>query len=665
MKAWFALLITSVLAFNLLAQERGIDIEAHIANIIQQGDEAENQGYYDLLLYYVDNPIDLNKTTSQELAQLGLLSPAQISEILEHINTTGRLMSIYELQVLPSFTPADIRRIMPFVTVSTDESLGKSLAGLFKGRNNYATLGYARAMPTAIGYQNNTYLGPPDRMQLRFRLRNPGHASIGLNAQKDPGEQWLTGTKIPAPDYLSAHAFLENQGRVKQFIVGDYRLQFGQGLVLGAGFMVGKNIETVATVKQSTLGILPYTSITENRFFRGTGLTLGLSKHVQVTMFYANQKLDATLTDSTATTVSAIRTSGLHRTAAELNAKGQLHAQAWGSAITFTNDKLSTGVLLVNSQFDKNIVPPPRDYNKYRFTGNRLLNYSWFGQYQAGGFLIFSEVARANNAGMGINLGVIGSVTKYVSLSMLYRKFDPDFHSLYGLPFAERGAIGNENGLYWGIQLVPLRRVTLAAYYDMYRFPWLTSATAAPTNGLDFMRRLAYNINEEAKAFIQVRNESAPQREDAGNTFINQPANLLKSVINFDYNLEHPVTFRTRAQYNNFNNTEEGWLIYQDINYSSMKVGVTGRMLIFDTDSFNARQYAYEKDVLFTYNTKMFNGKGISYYLMLKYKPIRNLALRLKWSYTEYADRNEIGSGNDLLPDNQKNQVTAQVHYVF
>ncbi len=665
MKSWLLTLVVVSLAGHLPAQERGIDIEAHIARLIQQGDEAENQGYYDLLLYYFDNPIDLNKTTGQELAQLGLLTRQQIADILAHIEATGKFMRIYELQALPSFTLADIKAIRPFITVSVDATLHKTLKGLFKGKTNYTTLGYSRLTQTALGYRNGAYLGSPDRMQLRFRLRNPGHASLGFSAQKDPGEPWLSNARIPRPDYLSAHAYLENQGRVKQLVVGDYRLQFGQGLVLGAGFMVGKNIETVATIKQATLGILPYTSITENRFFRGGGLAVTLTKGLTVTLFYSNQKLDATPADSAATVVSAIRTSGLHRTAAEVQAKDQLHEQVWGTAITLDLARFSTGMVIVNSLFDKTIVPPARDYNKFKFTGNKLVNYSWFGQYQAGSFLVFGEVAQTGKAGMGINLGLIGSISKFVSLSMLYRKFDPDFQSLYGLPFAERGTIGNESGFYWGIQLYPLRKLAIAAYYDMYRFPWLTATTAAPATGLDYMVRLSYALSEEANAFVQLRHESGRQRENRGPTFVNQPVTLLKSVINFDYNLEHPLTFRSRAQYNLSGGAEAGWLLYQDINYSHLKIGVTARILVFDTDSFNARQYAYEKDMLFTYTTRMFNGQGVSYYLIIKYKPLRHLALRCKWSYTEYAGHNEIGSGNDLLEGNRRTQITAQLHYVF
>ena len=104
MKWLFIIFITLIMPIQAIAQDTSFDIETHINNIIRQGDETENQSYYDLLLYYYDNPIDINKTSEQELSLLGMLSVEQIAELLAHINKTGEFMGINELQVLSSFS---------------------------------------------------------------------------------------------------------------------------------------------------------------------------------------------------------------------------------------------------------------------------------------------------------------------------------------------------------------------------------------------------------------------------------------------------------------------------------------------------------------------------------------------------------------------------------
>ena len=72
-------------------------------------------------------------------------------------------------------------------------------------------------------------------------------------------------------DFWSAHLMLENQGKFRKLIVGDYQLQLGQGLLFGAGFGVGKGAETVNALQRVTLGIRPYTSVLEGGFLRGAG----------------------------------------------------------------------------------------------------------------------------------------------------------------------------------------------------------------------------------------------------------------------------------------------------------------------------------------------------------------------------------------------------------
>ncbi|MEN8250095.1 MAG: helix-hairpin-helix domain-containing protein, partial [Bacteroidota bacterium] len=669
------LIFISLLIINLpvFAQQGfntsgSFDIDSHINSILSNLDETATQDYYNLLIHFYDNPVDLNKTNGQDLIQLGLLSNEQIDNILAYKKDTGPFKSIYELQVIEKISANEIRALFPFVTVSKTQSLKQVFSEIGHGKRNYATIGYSRILPLAIGYTDDSYLGSPDRTQVRLRLRNPGHISIGLSAQKDPGENWLSNSKIPSPDYVSGHIYLENQGKIKQMALGDYRLQFGQGLVLGAGFMVGKNAEAVTTVKQSNLGIIPYSSITENNFFRGTGVTLQIHENMDISVFYSNQHLDATpLKDQVINAVSAIRTSGLHRTASELEAKDLLHEQVWGSAFIYNKDNYSTGLLITGTNFDKPVLPSPKDYNQYYFSGNNLLNYSWFGQVESGSFIFFGELAKTYKAGEAINIGAIGSLTKYISTSLLLRSLSKDFHSFYGLTFSERSQIANESGIYWGINLYPLKKLSISAYYDMYKFPWLTLSTAGPSDGQEYLIRINYEFNDLTHGYFQLRKETSESKENIGIVDVNQPRSLLKTIINLDYNLESPFTFRTRLQYNLFtaSNEEEGWLFYQDINYKSRNIGVSGRILFFDTDSFSARQYAYEKDMLFSYNTKMFNGKGVSYYLLLKYKPVRNLSVRVKWSYTEYLDQDELGSGNDLIEGNTKTQLNAQVHYTF
>ena len=56
---------------------------------------------YENLLQYYQQPLNLNKAGGEALANLLLLSPLQIDNLLGYIRDNGVLLSVYELQAVP------------------------------------------------------------------------------------------------------------------------------------------------------------------------------------------------------------------------------------------------------------------------------------------------------------------------------------------------------------------------------------------------------------------------------------------------------------------------------------------------------------------------------------------------------------------------------------
>lgn len=69
-------------------------------------------------------------------------------------------------------------------------------------------------------------------------------------------------------DFWSIHGMVENYKGFRKIILGDYQLQFGQGLIFGAGFGVGKGSETINALERVNTGAKPYTSVIEGGFLR-------------------------------------------------------------------------------------------------------------------------------------------------------------------------------------------------------------------------------------------------------------------------------------------------------------------------------------------------------------------------------------------------------------
>ena len=94
--------LSMLISLACAAQERSEIIQQRIEFISEQL-ETENIDLTNLLEqfnFYIDNPIDLNKSSREALNDLGLLTDIQISDLLVHRKLHGKLISIYELQSL-------------------------------------------------------------------------------------------------------------------------------------------------------------------------------------------------------------------------------------------------------------------------------------------------------------------------------------------------------------------------------------------------------------------------------------------------------------------------------------------------------------------------------------------------------------------------------------
>ncbi len=643
-----------------------IDLESHIEQILlAKGEEADNQSYYELLVQFANNPISINTCNASELAVLELLSPTQVQELILYRSENGLISNRYELLSISSLSIADIKAILPFISFNKPIKLGQVLKQTISNQHNYVLASISRILEPADGFNSDKFMGDPNLYNLRIKFVNPGHSTLGLTLQKDPGELiFRTDTLHKGPDFYSFHYYIQNQGRIKQLALGDYKLQFGQGLLLGAGFLVGKNASSITSI-QTTLQIQPYTSLTEYRFFRGIGTTLELSPNLELSLFYSNKRKDASI-DVAKTNFTSLRTNGLHRTQSEILAQNSIQEEVAGSALVYRTSKLEVGVIGLYNKFSIAFNPKKNLSNFYKFQGKENYNISAFGRFHYQNITLYTEAAHTLKNGFAINAGVIASLSKAIDFSFQYRYLDPDFHSFYGVSFAESTTLSNERGAYWGITIKPTRSFTITGYFDMFKFPWIKSAIPQPSSGNDALIRVSYKLKKSALFYTQVQSE---QKAKNLNTVVKEAANqqLIKYVLNLDYNLESNISFRSRLQWTKsyFINEDIGLLIYQDINVKIKKITVSGRYAIFDTDGFLARQYMYEKGVLYSFNTPQFSGKGVRYYITAKFSPVKRIALRAKWSQTKYFDRTIIGSGLAETLGNSRSQITFQLKYDF
>ena len=64
-------------------------------------------------------------------------------------------------------------------------------------------------------------------------------------------------------DFSSYHLALYNLGIINKLVLGDYLLEFGQGLVLWSPYGLSKGADAVYPIKKRNNIIKPYTSSTD------------------------------------------------------------------------------------------------------------------------------------------------------------------------------------------------------------------------------------------------------------------------------------------------------------------------------------------------------------------------------------------------------------------
>jgi hypothetical protein len=461
--------------------------------------------------------------------------------------------------------------------------------------------------------------------------------------------------------------------------MGDYQLQFGQGLLLSSGLQVGKGAETITTLRRSSVGVRPYSSVLESTFFRGAAATVLLTPTVRATAFVSRKRIDANVQQATDSLAefsefsAGFQLTGLHRTPAELANRQTVRETVTGGNLGYTSRSghLAAGVTAVNSHFSTPLQRRTELYNQYEFRGQGNLALGAHYSYVRGNVLFFGETARSSGGGWGSVNGLLASLAATLDVSALVRHYTRDFHTLYGNALSENIRNINETGLYLGAKLRPVARWEVSAYYDQFWFPWLKYQVGAPSRGHDWLVRLAYAPTKTSLLYAQLR-----ARQKAYDASTDQPVPIpvpttrQSLLFYYDTNPTLALGLRTRVQANRYREDlgswERGYVLAQDASVTvSRRLRLTARYALFDTDSYDARQYVFEQDVLYAFSVPALSGQGTRIYGIAEISCTPQLTLWLRLAETHYRKQSTVGSGLEEIQGPRRTELKAQARYRF
>ncbi len=660
-----------------------LDFERVIENLLpQQEVDVNYNDLYDRLFTLYSNPLDINAVQRTDLQSLFFLTEEQITNLIEYRREYGTILSYFELMYIESFDNETIQRLIPFIAVNINARTSlKSSIG--QPDNNWLIVrhqtileqkkGYTQADSIGPGKYSSRYAGDPNRLYVRYLYSKSNDYSFGFTIEKDPGESftWDANTSRYGFDYYSFHGMIENRCGFKKIIIGDFSMDYGQGLIFGSGIRIGKGFEPITTIRRNNLGLKPYRSVYENKDFSGIAVSTSI-KSLELNVFYSFVNRDAIIREDTIDDkdefITYIQTIGLHRTPTEITAKHTLRDQSVGGNINYKtkSKKLEIGINGIFTKYNVPILPNRKRYNQFDFYGiTNSLGGAYFNYYLKNTH-IFGELAISQNKGKAISTGVITSLSSQVQASIHFRNYDRNFYSFSGEAFGENSNIANEQGIYWGLKILPISRLVFTAYLDFFRFPWPKYQVDAPSKGVDFMSAITYSVNNNLVFRIQYRSKTKEvnyQNDEMPIVSI-QPKTTDRFLFDMNYAVSSNFSIKTRVQSTKVDfitGKSTGFIVAQDINYAHKNISLSARFALFDADNFDNRQYIYERDLLYVYSIPFFFNRGARYFLLARYNVTRKISLWAKFAQTKYVGVTSIGSGLEEIEGDTRTNVSFQM----
>ena len=167
----------------------------------------------------LQEPVNLNSATREQLEQFPFLSDIQIEHLLAYIYIHGQMETIYELQLVEELDRQTIQYLLPFVCIKAiNNEPAFRWKTMLKDAGRYGKNEVLTRLDIPFykrkGYEQ-TYLGPSVYNSVKYTFRYRDQLYAGGVAEKDAGEPLAALHNRYGYDYNSFYIFLQNCGRMK------------------------------------------------------------------------------------------------------------------------------------------------------------------------------------------------------------------------------------------------------------------------------------------------------------------------------------------------------------------------------------------------------------------------------------------------------------------
>ena len=618
----------------------------------------------------LQEPVNLNSATREQLEQFPFLSDIQIEHLLAYIYIHGQMETIYELQLVEELDRQTIQYLLPFVCIKAiNNEPAFRWKTMLKDAGRYGKNEVLTRLDIPFykrkGYEH-TYLGPSVYNSVKYTFRYRDQLYAGGVAEKDAGEPFAALHNRYGYDYYSFYLLLQNCGRLKSLAVGNYRLSFGQGLVMSTDYLMGKTIYASSFNNRST-GIKRHSSTDEYNYFRGVATTVALTKRLSVSAFYSHRNMDGVVTDGE---ITSVYKTGLHRSRKEADKKNLLTSQLTGGNVSYQQNHIRLGITGVYYVFIRSYEPELTGYSKYNIHGNHFYNLGIDYAYRWRRFSFQGETAIGKQGWASLNR-LQYSPVQDIQFMLIHRFYSYDYWAMYAHSFGEGSTVQNEQGYYVGLETTPFSHWRFFVSFDLFSFPWKKYRINKPSRGTDGLIQATFTPRTNLSMYLKYRYKQKERDLTGSKGTLTLPIFHHQLRYRLNYSLNDVFSSRTTLDYNHFHSQDraatKGYQVTQMISsqlpWTRLFADVQGSY--FCTDDYDSRVYVSEKGLLYTFYTPSFQGRGFRCAVRLRYELNKHWLFITKFGETIYLNRNEIGSGNDLIYGNKKADIQMQLRIKF
>lgn len=628
-------------------------------------EESENwQMSYDELSEFAENKMDLNTASDEDLQRLPFLSSQQVMDIREYLYHYGPMKSASELMMIPSidYNTRQLLLLCTYIGKEVEKKRFPSLDYLAKyGHNQVIATGHI-PLNERKGDKWG-YLGYQYKHWLRYQYTCGKWIKAGIIASQDAGEPFFAGNNKWGYDYVSPYVLVRNLGKIKAIALGRYRAQFGLGLVMNTSFTMGKQ-GALASLGRTSRGLFAHSSRMEANYMQGGGITIGISKNIDITALASYRKIDATLNNDDNSIATILRT-GYHRTASEMLRRRNSSQSVFGGNVNYRTGGFHFGATGYYTSFDKPLHPDTsKIYKRIAPWGQRFWNMGADYGYISRRLTINGEVATCDNGGFATINTISAMLSSRLSVVAIQRFYSYKYYSLMGACFSENGTVQNESGIYLGAKLQLSRRLSTAHYVDYSYSPWPRYLMTGSSKTFDTQHSAIWTKDDLS---ITARYRLKTYNRDNSETHNMERVTSHRLRLAFTSNgpLLYLHTQADASLYDNNRTASFGMMIGQQVGLKLSKWKMYATAAYFNTEDYNARVYAYERSTLYTLSFPMLYGHGIRGSLVCRADISPSLMIIGKVGTTHYFDRDKVGSGLQEIDGSTVTDIDLQLRWKF